>query len=250
MTQLVAIINITPDSFSDGGAGDYTARIAQAIADGASVLDLGAESTRPGATLITPEEEWQRLQPVLAAHTTSHWPLATTLSIDTRHPETFRKALGLGAKWFNDVSGFQNPESVKLAAECGCDIVLMHSLSVPADPKHTLPEGCDVISEILKWGERRIGELTSAGIAREKIIFDPGLGFGKTAAQSWQIVEQVEKLKDLGLRLLIGHSRKSFLGGPMEERDAKTAELTRHFARQGIDYLRVHNVKINKEALC
>lgn len=242
--KLVAIINITPDSFSDGRAEatteDYIQLINQAITDGADILDIGAESTRPGATLLTPQEEWSRLAPVLRATSNEQ---RTTLSIDTRHPQTFRKALQYGARWFNDVSGFQNPESLALAKECGCDIVLMHSLTVPADLKVTFPEGTDVVKEVYQWAEKRIGEV---GLPKERIIFDPGIGFGKTAAQSWDLINNISEFKALGVRIMVGHSRKSFLGLPMEQRDAATAEITRKLAKNGVDYARVHNIKVSR----
>ncbi len=238
--KLVAIINVTPDSFSDGEEGSIEQRIAQAIVGGASVIDIGAESTRPSATLITPEEEWSRLLPILRATSNER---RTTLSIDTRHPETFQKAIHYGAKWFNDVSGFTNLASLALAKECGCDIVLMHSLTVPADTKITFPEGTDVVREVYHWAEKRIAEI---GINKERIIFDPGIGFGKTAAQSWDIINNIKVFKSLGVRIMVGHSRKSFLGGEMAERDAATAKITRKLAENGVDYARVHNIAANR----
>lgn len=241
MTELVAIINITPDSFSDGRKNatteDYLALIDQAVKEGAIILDIGAESTRPGATLLTQEEEWKRLKPIL-----QNIKSKATLSIDTRHPKTFRQALEYGAQWFNDVSGLQNPESIKLAAETKCDVVLMHSLTVPADPKITFPENADVVKEVIEWAEKRIAQLK---LPKEKIIFDPGIGFGKTAAQSWQLIEYITQFKKLGTRIMVGHSRKSFLGVPMEQRDELTAKITRELAQAGVDYVRVHNVAIN-----
>lgn len=247
MTQLVAIINLTPDSFSDGRQNatteDYLRLIQQAIHDGASVIDIGAESTRPGARLLTQEEEWSRLKPMLQ---TLNLKPQTSLSIDTRHAETFRRAIEYGAKWFNDVSGFHHSESVQLAKDSSCDVVLMHSLTVPADPKVTLPEDLDVISTILEWAEKRITQL---GIAKEKIIFDPGIGFGKTPEQSWEIIRNIAAFKALGTRIMVGHSRKSFLQVPMEERDTATAQITRDLAKAGVDYVRVHNIPANKQAL-
>ena len=245
MTEIVAIINITPDSFSDGRkhatTADYISLIQQAITEGATILDIGAESTRPGATLLSQAEEWARMEPVLRAMEN----IKTAISIDTRHPKTFQSALQYGAKWFNDVSGFQNPESIKLAAECGCDVVLMHSLTVPADPKMTLPEEADVVQEVINWTEKRIRELK---LPKEKIIVDPGIGFGKTAAQSWKLIENIAQFKTLGVRLMVGHSRKSFLGLPLEQRDEATAKVTHQFAKAGVDYVRVHNVKANRQA--
>ena len=257
MTALVAIINITPDSFSDGRKNatteDYLALMEQAIAEGASILDIGAESTRPGATLLTQEEEWKRLEPILQ-HITSK----AIISIDTRHPQTFRNALTYGARWFNDVSGLQNIKSIELAKESKCDVVLMHSLTVPADPKITFSEDTNVVQAVLDWAEKRITELQ---LPKEKIIFDPGIGFGKTAVQSWQLIENIAQFKRLGVRLMVGHSRKSFLnlapspltppsrGGENDWRDKATAEITHKLAQVGIDYVRIHNVKANHQAI-
>lgn len=255
MTALVAIINITPDSFSDGRKSatteDYAALIQQAIQDGATILDIGAESTRPGATLLSPEEEWKRLEPVLsliapAPAAASGLKPQAFLSIDTRHPETFAKALEYGVVWFNDVSGFQNPASLALAKESGCDVVLMHSLTVPADPKITFPPETDVVRAVYEWAEARIAQL---GLPQEKIIFDPGIGFGKNAAQSWELIQNMQAFKKLGVRLMVGHSRKSFLNLPMEQRDEATATITRQLAASGVDYVRVHNVAANKAAI-
>ena len=171
--------------------------------------------------------------------------IKTTISIDTRHPDTFQNALRYGAKWFNDVSGFKNRTSIKLAAECGCDVVLMHSLTVPADPKITFPENADVAKEVINWAEKRIAQL---GLPKEKIIIDPGIGFGKTAVQSWQLIENIAQFKTLGVRIMVGHSRKSFLGLPMEQRDEATAKVTQQLAKAGVDYVRIHNVAVNHKA--
>lgn len=245
MTDLVAIINITPDSFSDGRTDatteDYRQLMQQAVADGAAILDIGAESTRPGATPLTHEAEWQRLKPVL-----QHLPKNIPISLDTRHPETFRKALPYGIAWMNDVSGLQNPAMVAFAKDSGCKVVLMHSLTVPADSTITIPPEKDPVAEVLHWAKQRIAELE---IPKEKIIFDPGLGFGKTAAQSQALIDNIAAFKTLDVKLMVGHSRKSFLGGKLEARDAATARITAALAAAKIDYVRVHNIKMNKAAL-
>lgn len=235
MTRLIAILNITPDSFSDGGVGNYIARAEQAVKEGAAMLDIGAESTRPGAALLTAEEEWARLSPILP-----HLPKNIPISLDTRHAATLEKAIPYGVTWLNDVGGLQDEKLVATAREAGLTMVLMHSLTVPADKNVTLPEECDVVEELMEWAKPRLGP---------NIVFDPGLGFGKTAAQSWEIISKAERFKALGVPVLIGHSRKSFMGIPMEERDAKTATITRELAAKGIDYLRVHNVAANRAAL-
>jgi len=262
-TKLVGIVNVTPDSFSDGGAylrpDDAIAAIKRLIEEGASVIDLGAESTRPGATPLSSEEEWQRLEPVLRA---LPWTKNVEYSLDTRHTQTAKKAqniqLAQGAFWMNDVSGLLDPEMGKVVREAGCKVVLMHSLSVPADKNIILPEGTDVVKEILAFANGRIQALEALGVKREQIIFDPGIGFGKSAAQSWEIIANIKNFRSLGVPLFIGHSRKSFLshphpiiaeaGNPLT-RDQQTLVVSQYLAKQGVEYLRVHDVAAHQRML-
>jgi dihydropteroate synthase len=249
MTKLVAILNLTPDSFSDGGKYEgeqAVVRLEQLIEEGADVVDIGAESTRPGATPLSAEEEWARLAPFFKNLKPEHFK--TTLSLDTRHPENARRALDVGFRWINDVSGFASQAMREVVAGYDCTCVVMHSLSVPADKNITLPEGCDVIAELVEWalgiGDWALGR---------QIIIDPGIGFGKTAAQSWEIINRIDELKTLGFPLLIGHSRKSFLnpreGGDSFDRDKSTLELSQKLIVKKIDYLRVHDVAAHKVLL-
>jgi dihydropteroate synthase len=247
-TQLVGIINITPDSFSDGGEtfSSETALVAikRLMEEGADIVDIGAESTRPGATPVSHEEEWERLEPVLA-----QLPKGVAVSIDTRHAATARNALAYHVEWINDVSGFSAPEMIDAVKNSDCMLVVMHSLSVPADKNIVLPQDADVIHELLVFARARVGELQKAGIAKERIIFDPGIGFGKTPEQSWEIIRRIDQLKILGMPLLVGHSRKSFLGGEMHMRDQKTLEVSRDLAMRGVDFLRVHNIVMHRRLL-
>lgn len=243
MTKLVGIVNLTPDSFSDGGAIADTASALRAAErmkqEGACVIDIGAESTRPGATALSHAEEWARLEPVLREMET----VRAVVSVDTRHAETARKALDHGARWVNDVGGFADAAMVSAVRDADCALVVMHSLSVPADPKVTLPADRDVMLQLLEWAVSRMAELEDAGIARERIILDPGIGFGKTREQSLAILERVQELNVLGVPLLVGHSRKSFLGGAVEDRDSATLDYSAQLLKKRVDYLRVHNVK-------
>lgn len=246
-TKIIGIVNVTPDSFSDGGAhfaADAAVQtVRQLIADGAEIVDIGAESTRPGATALSAEEEWRRLAPVLSG-------LSVLFSVDTRHAATARKVLDVGAQWINDVSGFGDPAMIEVVADADCRLVVMHSLSIPADKAIVLPESADVMQELLSFAQTRIERLQAAGIARERIIFDPGLGFGKTAQQSMLIVREVAALKTLGVPLLIGHSRKSFLGADsVEARDEATLAVSRYLVEQRVEYLRVHNVALHRRML-
>lgn len=248
MTRLVGILNLTPDSFSDGGIWSDRKQIMahchEMMADGAAIIDVGAESTRPGATPLSAGEEWQRLADILP-------DLCRTfpISLDTRHAANAGKALECGAAWINDVSGLTSVEMVETVKSSDCKLVLMHSLSVPANPAITLPED-DAVSAIIEWGRERIAALDETGIRRERIIFDPGIGFGKTIKQSWHIVERAAEFKELEVPLLFGHSRKSFLSKitshTASKRDEITFEVSKKLAADGIDYLRVHNLAIHK----
>ncbi len=248
--KLVGIVNITPDSFSDGGQNFAPemafAAIKKLIADGADIIDIGAESTRPNAVAISADEEWVRLAPVLAARP----QFDALISVDTRHAQTAKKALAAGADWINDVSGFGDIEMVDAVKNADCKIVVMHSLSVPADKNIVLPDGCDAVAEVLAWAEERIKSLENAGIKRERLIFDIGIGFGKTAAQSQKLIEGISQFQSLGVPLFVGHSRKSFLGASsVADADQKTLKISKFLAKNGVEYLRVHNVEIHKNVL-
>lgn len=241
--ELVGIINITPDSFSDGGLSfavqDALANILRLVDEGADIIDIGAESTRPNATPITQEEEWARLEPVLSR--LNGFPIP--ISVDTRYAETAQKALALGARWINDVSGFANADMVAAVRDSNCNLVVMHSLTVPADKNVVLPIDADPVELIIAWVKTRFEELEKAGIRRERIIFDPGIGFGKNAEQSQKIIDGVARFKELDVPIFIGHSRKSFLSANGEDRDDATVKASQFLAENGVDYLRVHNVK-------
>lgn len=249
-TQLMGIVNLTPDSFSDGGQHfapeAALAALARMAAEGASVIDIGAESTRPGATPLSHEEEWQRLAPVL-----SQLPALAGVeySLDTRHAATAQKALSLGVHWINDVSGFADPAMRAAVRDSSCKLVVMHSLSVPADKQVTLPEQVDVVAELLAFASARIAELLAEGIAKERIIFDIGIGFGKTPVQCMKLLHDIEHFKELEVKLLVGHSRKSFLAGLSGNRDEATLAVSQYLMTKQVDYLRVHDVAAHKTVL-
>lgn len=236
-TRIAAIVNVTPDSFSDGGAAyradDAVEAVLRLLNEGADIVDIGAESTRPGATPVSPGEEWTRLAPVLAGLR------GVPFGVDTRHAETAKNALRAGAHWINDVSGFSDPAMVAAVRDSACLLVVMHSLTVPADKNVVMGEA-DVVAALLDFARTRLDALEAAGIERMRLVFDPGIGFGKTAAQSWEIIRGIERFRELGVPLLIGHSRKSFLGE--EDRDARTLDVSRQLMRSGVAWLRVHDV--------
>ncbi len=248
---LMGIVNVTPDSFScDGRFADEAVAHAQQLADdGADILDLGAESTRPGATPLNAEEEWARLGPVLKGILAHSWRTNIRLSIDTRHAETAARALDLGVEIINDVSGLADAAMLEILEPHACDIVVMHALSVPANPALTLPPECDVVAEILQWKKESTERAAAHNIAPERLIYDPGIGFGKSVAQSQALIARAGELKHSGGRWLIGHSRKSFLGlskeASIEARDEATARLSLELAEAGVDYLRVHNIALH-----
>ena len=245
-TKLVGIVNITPDSFSDGGQNSSPEAalktIEQMERDGADIIDIGAESTRPGATALTHEQEWERLSEVLPGLVN-----IMQFSIDTRHPQTAAKAIKLGADWVNDVSGFSNPDMIEAVRGSDCRLVVMHSLTVPADKNVILPLDSDPVELLMNWADIRFAELENAGIERSRLIFDPGIGFGKNAQQSLAIINGAERLKELGVPLLFGHSRKSFMGAAAG--DEETLKLSQLLADKGVDYIRVHDIKRHRLAV-
>ncbi len=248
----MAIVNLTPDSFSDGGewadAKELQAHLDNLIEHNAHIIDLGAESTRPGGQPLPAAEEWARLEPVLAAlaerlrgRYVKPW-----LSVDSRNPATIEKALGYGVDMINDVTGLGDPEMMAVARQNGCQVVAMHSLSVPVDPALMLPDDRGAVGQILRWAEDKMETWTKAGLDLNRIILDPGIGFGKTTTQAFDLLRHCRELRRTGLRLLVGHSRKSFMSGltdrdrPAACRDLETLGMSLALCAQGVDVLRVH----------
>ena len=265
LTELVGILNLTSDSFSDGGRWLDTDRAidwAESLSGaGATVIDLGAESTHPGSVAVDRETEWARLGPVLTALRT-RWPrgVGPRLSVDTRHPLTAVRAIEAGADWINDVTGFDDPAMIAAVARAPVDLVVMHHLGVPPQPTMVMERSHDPVADLVSWGRARLALLTAAGIGPERLIFDPGIGFGKTGAQTAAILARIGEFRALGVRLLVGHSRKSFLktwfapggSGPctsVGDRENETLALTQHLAAWAVDYVRVHDVDANARML-
>ena len=254
----MGIVNLTPDSFSDGGeladAAAVDERVDSLHAAGAELIDFGAESTRPGATPLTADEEWARLEPVLGRSVDRYRgkPLRPRFSVDTYHAETARRALALGADLINDVSGLTSDAMVKLAATSGADVVAMHNLGVPADKTRTLPEGENPTGAVERWLEQRLVEWQRAGLDMNRVVFDPGIGFGKNALQSLRLLRDVERFQRFGLRVLVGHSRKSFMHtiatNDRADRDLFTIGASLTLCTAGVDILRVHDVAAHTAA--
>lgn len=255
---LVGIINVTPDSFSDGGKYcDPVSAVKlakQLVLDGAEILDIGAEATNPRATAISPEEEWSRLAPVLKAilEESSQMIIPPKISIDTRHALVAKHALDLGVAWINDVSGAEDPAMREVIINSACDVVIMHHLGIPVDRNKILDLDKNPVDQVLHWGEKRLNELIQLGVRKDRIIFDVGIGFGKNPQQCLTLIKNIDQFHPLGTRLLVGHSRKIFLGEftdkKFAERDIETVMVSMFLAEKGMDYLRVHDVEMHAKA--
>jgi dihydropteroate synthase/2-amino-4-hydroxy-6-hydroxymethyldihydropteridine diphosphokinase len=254
----MGIVNLTPDSFSDGGEhADWEvieAHVDRMWEAGAQIIDFGAESTRPGATPLTAAEELARLTPVLERVVAKFRSerLRPLISVDTYHPETARRALALGADIINDVGGLTAPAMLELAATHEADWVAMHCLGLPADPRRTLPPDADACAAVEQWLEERLTAWTRAGLELDRILFDPGIGFGKNPLQSLALLRNIRRFHKYGLRCLVGHSRKSFMQSfasrDSHERDVATVGASLRLCQQGVDVLRVHNVPLHAAA--
>jgi 2-amino-4-hydroxy-6-hydroxymethyldihydropteridine diphosphokinase/dihydropteroate synthase len=255
--QWMGIVNLTPDSFSDGGRHQAWAAIEPLVQDmeqaGVHIIDLGAESTRPDAAEIPADEEWARLEPTLRRLLARYRGRLTRprISVDTRHVAVAARALDLGADIINDVSGLQDPDMIALARQHPGDWIAMHSLTVPADRNALLPEARNPVAAVEDWLTARLTSWDSAGLAIDRIVFDPGIGFGKSAHQSLELMRHVDRLRTHGLRVLVGHSRKSFLtsfAGERDDSDILTVGASMKLCEQGADIIRVHDVPRNLAA--
>jgi dihydropteroate synthase len=247
---VMGILNVTPDSFADGGINFEThiaiARGLEMIDEGVDIIDIGGESTRPGAERISALEEQVRVIPViegLAGH-------GITLSVDTMRAETARLAVRAGASIVNDVSGgAADAEMFATVAELGCKYTLMHwrGHSVDMNSKAIYT---DVVSEVIEEVTLQLDKALAAGIKRENIILDPGIGFAKDAEHNWEILKRIDEFIALGYPVLIGHSRKRFLGGDTPDaREEATVAVTQSLVGKGIWGVRVHGVKANKDVI-
>lgn len=252
--QLVGILNITPDSFSDGGKlSDVTTAIQyahQLMLDGAEIIDIGAEATGPKAIALDSTLEWQRLEPVLTGIIAekNNMLISPKISVDTRHPDVAIKALDLGVDWINDITGLSDPAMREIILARSCDVVIMHQLGIPTDQNLTLPADKNPCVIVYDWAEKQLDQLEKIGIPRDRIILDVGIGYGKTAAQSLELIQHIHEFHRLGTRLLVGHSRKSFLklftSQSAEARDIETLPISLYLSEKNIDYIRIHNIEM------
>lgn len=260
--RLMGVVNVTPDSFSDGGRWleprDAIAHGRDLLADGADILDIGGESTRPGATRPLVEEELGRVIPVITALAAE----GAVVSVDTMRAEVAEAALAAGATVVNDVSGgLADPRILEVVAASGAAYVAMHwrahahhmrDFAVYDGPGGVVAAVCDELTA-------RVRAMSAAGIAREQIILDPGLGFAKRAEHNWELLHRVDELAALGQPLLVGASRKTFLGRlladrggtprPVDQREHANTAITLHLARHAVWGVRVHDVRASRDAL-
>lgn len=252
--RLMAIVNVTPDSFSDGGERLDPAQAIddglRFVADGADIVDVGGESTRPGSQPTSPDEELRRVLPVVEGLARQN----VTVSIDTRRAAVARAVLDAGARIVNDVSALRDDEAMlPLVAGREADVVLMHRRGL-SENTFAGPAYANVVEEVRQFLLDRVAVCLAAGVRRERIALDPGIGFGKSVAQELELIAGAGRLGDTGYPVLIGCSRKSFIGtltgiASPRDRDPASVWLAVEAARRGAAILRVHNVAATRQAL-
>ncbi len=252
---LMGILNVTPDSFSDGGQfnamDQAVARALQMEADGADIIDIGGESTRPGSEGVTLDEELRRTIPVIRELAQK---LRIPISIDTTKSEVARQALDAGAEIVNDISGLTFDHAMMdVCRETDAGICLMHIQGTPQTMQQN-PQYTDVVSEVSEFLQQQVDRCLMAGILAERMCVDPGIGFGKTADHNLQLLKAIPRLQaELQRPVLIGHSRKRFLskilGRSVEDRESGTVGVSIALAQLGVDILRIHDVRSVRDAL-
>ena len=252
--RVMGILNVTPDSFSDGGRSfDLQAAIANAlalVADGADILDVGGESSRPGAGVVALDEELRRVLPVIEsiAATLPYVPI----SIDTAKPEVARRALAAGAWIVNDIGGLRDLEMLRVVADSHAGVIVMHMAGTPQTMQDD-PFYQDVVEEVRDYLIAQVDRAERAGIARDRVAVDPGIGFGKTHAHNLELLRNTARFATLGCALLVGTSRKGFLGKitgrPTEQRVAASVVSSLFAAVQGANVLRVHDLGPMSDAI-
>lgn len=251
--QVMGILNVTPDSFSDGGTHNTPAKALEharkMIAEGATIIDIGGESTRPGAAEVSPEQEAERVIPVVAAITRESdvW-----ISVDTSKALVIREAANAGAHILNDIRSFSEPGALQAAAHSGLPVCVMHMQGEPRTMQQA-PHYQNVVREVYTYLEAQVARCVAAGIEKNHIILDPGFGFGKTLAHNYQLLDKLDLFHNLGLPVLAGMSRKSMIGQlmdiPPDERVAGSVACAVIAAMKGAQIIRVHDVKETVQAM-
>ncbi|TXH73907.1 dihydropteroate synthase [Thiobacillus sp.] len=250
--RIMGVVNVTPDSFSDGGQlHDTQAAISHALKlseQGADILDVGGESTRPGATAVPVDEEIGRVVPVIEALARA----GCLVSVDTNKPEVMRAALVAGAGMVNDVAALRAPGAMEAVAASGAAVCLMHMQGDPQSMQQS-PRYADVVNEVKQFLRARVQACEAAGIARERLVIDPGFGFGKTQQHNLALLKHLGGLAELGVPILAGLSRKSMLGSltgrAVDEREFAGVAAHLMAVAQGVRLVRVHNVMAMRDAL-
>jgi len=256
-TAVMGVLNVTPDSFHDGGrhadVDDAIAGVRRMVAGGVDIVDVGGESTRPGADPVPVDEEVARVVPTIEA--VQSVPAVgdgeVLVSVDTRKPAVAEAALDAGADIINDVTGLEDPEMRAVVAEADCPVVVMHSLDAPVDPNAD-PEYDDVVAEVADALRERLALADTAGIDRDRVIVDPGIGFGKSPAEDFELLARCGEFAALGCPVLVGHSHKSMhgaVGREPDDREHATVAATALAADRGADIVRVHDVAENRAAV-
>ena len=251
--RVMGILNVTPDSFSDGGRfdrlDDALRQAEQMLADGAEIIDIGGESTRPGAAEVSEADELARVIPVIESLKSR---LDCHISIDTCKAVVMREAVKAGADMVNDVNGLQGEGAVAAVADSKVPVCIMHMQGTPRTMQHN-PVYEDVVDDVVAYLEQRVNDCVAAGIPRNNICLDPGFGFGKTLSQNYQMLDRLEHFHRLGLPVLAGLSRKSMIGNllnvPVDQRLAGSLSCAVIAAMKGARIIRVHDVKATVDAL-
>ncbi|MFV0543697.1 dihydropteroate synthase [Marinicella pacifica] len=252
--NIMGVLNVTPDSFSDGGRFvDHESALIHAesmIAEGADIIDIGGESTRPGAADVSQQEEINRVVPVIKALRERHPEIP--LSIDSRHSEVMAAALDAGATFINDIHALQSVGAIEVAVEYDVPVCLMHMQGTPATMQDN-PQYDNVVQTVLDFFEQRVEACMRAGLDPDRIILDPGIGFGKTVAHNMRLIQNISTLKQMGFPVMIGVSRKSMfqtlLNRSVDQRLAGSLAVAQFAYFQGADYFRVHDVAATRDVL-
>ena len=251
--QVMGILNITPDSFSDGGQfmspGIAVQRAKEMVGQGAAIIDVGGESTRPGAPQVSIEEELARVIPVIEALRND---LTVPISIDTSKPEVMREAVRAGAGMINDVRALREKGALQTAVELDVPVCLMHMQGEPRTMQHS-PHYGDVVAEVKSFLKDRIKTCIESGISRDRLLIDPGFGFGKSLEHNLRLLQGLNEFRDLNIPLLAGFSRKSMIGQildvPVQERLYGSIALATLALWQGANLVRVHDVRATRDAI-
>ena len=256
--RIMGVLNVTPDSFSDGGqlyrdghvdTDALLTRAEQMLAEGADILDVGGESTRPGAAVVCEAEELDRVVTAVEA-LAQHCD--TIISVDTSTPSVMREAAGCGAGLLNDVRGFQRPQALETAADSGLALCVMHMQGEP-DTMQTAPSYSDVVQDIAEFLSQRLADVSGVGIDLDRVIIDPGFGFGKTAEQNFELLARLSELQGIGQPVLVGLSRKSMISSVLdrlpEQRMVASVALALMAVERGARIVRVHDVAATFDAL-